>query len=182
MGAYASRNAIIKERIMFKRLFRGLFGGIKDGRIGRAGFFWNSVLVIALAVIFAITLIILVEVGEQIVGGDMASAQKKIEESSSLPGMIVTAVFTALLMFAQVNLAAKRVRDMGLPGWWVVTAAALVGLILSQTLPDQTASGVNAAVWLALLLVPSGVFELKKDVLEKPGDSSSAEPGDDKPD
>jgi len=165
---------------MFKRLFRGLFGEIKTGRVGRAGFFWNSMLVLVLVLIFAIVLILMIEVGEQVMGGDMASAQKKIEEWSSLPGIVAAALFSALLMFAQVNLAAKRVRDMGLPGWWVVASAVLIGLILSQVLPDQTASGLNAAVWLALLLVPGGVFERQHDELENQGDVAATEPDGDK--
>ena len=165
---------------MLRRLIRGLFWDIKGGRIGRAGFFWNSVLVLILVLIFAIVLIFVVEVSEQIMGGDMASAQKKIEESSSLPGMIATAVFAGLVMYAEVNLAAKRVRDMGLPGWWVVAGAAIIGLILSQTISDQSASGLNVAVWLALLFVPSGVFERSQDELEKPDDIASTEAADDK--
>jgi uncharacterized membrane protein YhaH (DUF805 family) len=72
--------------------------------------------------------------------------------------LLALAATGLLLFFGQINLWAKRLRDMGLPGWWTVLILIGAGVVVSGFVPGQVSSGLNLAVLLALLLVPGGAF------------------------
>ena len=53
---------------------------------------------------------------ERVVGGEVADAQTAITENLGIPGVVVIIAIFSVLLFAHLNVAAKRIRDMGLPG------------------------------------------------------------------
>jgi uncharacterized membrane protein YhaH (DUF805 family) len=67
-------------------------------------------------------------------------------------------VVAAVLFFAGANLTAKRIRDIGLPGWWSVLAIALLVGLVSGAVSEQAGSVIQLAIWLALVLVPTNVL------------------------
>ena len=72
--------------------------------------------------------------------------------------LIVTGIVMALLMFAGLNIMAKRIRDIGLPGWWIVLALILLGMLLSYFVSQQAGSGMHTLIWILLVLIPGKSF------------------------
>lgn len=154
-------------------MFKIFFGDIKDGRLARLPYLGYVVLLtlIALAVVFGI--IFLVGGIERAMGGDIQQTQAMIMQKFGMIGVLGGAVFMSILSFANLNLAAKRLRDMGLPGWWtvlgIVVLAAVVGFLFPGQMieqpggqmvmqPSVVSSALQLVILLALLLVPSDAF------------------------
>ncbi len=62
-----------------------------------------------------------------------------------------------MLVFAKLNIMAKRFRDIGGPGWLLVLAVAALGAALSLIAGETISSLFSSAVFLVLVLVPGGV-------------------------
>ena len=139
-------------------MFRVLFGEISSGRLLRLPYLGWSVLVGVLGLAIAIGIGLAIGVAEQIVGGDLQSAQTQLTQQFGIPAIILVFALYAVLLFASLNVMAKRLRDIGLPGWWAVVAIAIIGMLISAVASQEVASGVNFLVWIALLLVPTGLF------------------------
>lgn len=61
----------------------------------------------------------------------------------------------AVFAFAFANLIAKRMRDLGLPGWRALAVATALGTAFSLGTPFAAAAVYVVAVWLVLLAMPS---------------------------
>ena len=53
---------------------------------------------------------------------------------------------------------AKRIRDIGLPGWWGVVIIAVVSGVVSVVISEAASSGLHTLIWVALLLIPTKAF------------------------
>jgi len=60
--------------------------------------------------------------------------------------------------FAGANLTAKRIQDIGLPGWRTVLAIALLVGLISAAVSQQVGNSLQFLIWLALVLVPTNAF------------------------
>ncbi len=49
---------------------------------------------------------------------------------------------------------AKRVRDIGLPGWSMVAAVVVLTAMVTYWVSDDAGNGLHTIVWIVLLLVP----------------------------
>lgn len=92
-------------------------------------------------------------------GGNLQQAQEKLFASFSIPVFIGLGIVMLLFSFAHMNLYAKRIRDIGLPGWWGVLVIILLSIALSLLVSAQFSNGVGTLIWLALLLIPTDTFE-----------------------
>jgi uncharacterized membrane protein YhaH (DUF805 family) len=72
--------------------------------------------------------------------------------------MVVFGVVVALFASAGANIMAKRIRDIGLPGWWSVLAIVVLTGVVSVAISAQASNGLYLLITLTLLLVPTGVF------------------------
>ena len=79
--------------------------------------------------------------------------------------MIVFLLFGIFILFVNLNLIAKRLRDMGLAGWWaafaVVALSAVISLIFPSPDPKTPAlvpEVINTLVWIFLIVAPSRAF------------------------
>jgi len=146
-------------------MFKVYTGEIKTGRLQRLAYLGYSVLlsIIVMAVIFGA--IAFVGSIENLASGDLQQTQQQLMQNFGVPAMIAFGIFGLLVIFAHVNIVAKRFRDMGLPGWWAVLAlivlAAIVGAIFHNPDPEAPATVptlINAVTWIVLLFVPSNAF------------------------
>ena len=101
--------------------------------------------------------------------------------------LLLSVLFTLFGMgiafgLAKWNLIAKRIRDMGLPGWWVLLIIVLAdaalawvmsasGEPLSRTYPIHAM--ISGLVTFGLLFIPSGLFRPK--VLPAPIQATAAD-------
>jgi uncharacterized membrane protein YhaH (DUF805 family) len=134
------------------------FGDITNGRLQRLPFLGYLLLVILLFFGFVFAVIFAMGAGEKLIGGDLQQAQATLAQTLGIPFVIIFAVFMAVVLFVQANLMAKRIRDMGLPGWWVVLVLVIVSGVLGSMVSEQAGGGFHTLVYLILLLVPSNAF------------------------
>jgi uncharacterized membrane protein YhaH (DUF805 family) len=92
---------------------------------------------------------------EQLIGGDLQQAQAKLAEWFTLPFMVVFGLVVAVFVFAGANIMAKRIRDIGLPGWWSVLAIVVLTGVVSVAISAQASNGLYLLITLALLLIPT---------------------------
>jgi uncharacterized membrane protein YhaH (DUF805 family) len=139
-------------------MIKTFFGDITDGRLARLPYLghWLLLALAVLVLLFGIGAAI--GVGEHLIGGDLQQAQAKLREWFTVPFFVVFGLVAAVLLFAGANLTAKRIRDIGLPGWWSVLAIALLVGLVSGAVSEQAGSGVQLAIWLALVLVPTNAL------------------------
>jgi len=72
--------------------------------------------------------------------------------------MVVFGLVLVLFAFAGANIMAKRIRDIGLPGWWSVLAIVVLTGVVSVVISAQVGNGLYLPISLALLLIPTDAF------------------------
>lgn len=139
-------------------MIKALFGEVKTGRLMRLQYLGYSVLLSLLMFGFGIAVVMAIGVGEHIAGGDLQQVQDQLLEQLTLPVMLVMAVVMPLFLFIGVNIMAKRIRDIGLPGWWTVLAVFIVSGVVSYLVSDNAGSIVNTLAWVAVVLLPGNAL------------------------
>jgi len=139
-------------------MFKTLFGEPATGRLARLPYLGYWILLGLLGVIIAIGIGASIGVAENMVGGDIQQAQAQLRKHLGLPAVILVFAFGVLLLFGNLNLMAKRVRDMGLPGWWVVLGFVVLSAIISAGISERASGGLYFLFWISLLLIPTGMF------------------------
>jgi uncharacterized membrane protein YhaH (DUF805 family) len=109
-----------------------------------------SLLMVGVGLVFVAA----IGLGEDVIGGDLQRAQEILRERVTLPHIIAFAVVTLLFMFVGANIMAKRIRDIGLPGWWSVLGLLVLFTVMSYAVSDHVSSILQRLVWLALSLIP----------------------------
>lgn len=140
-------------------MFNVLWGDIQAGRLKRLPFLLWYLVVVLLTVVLGFGLGAVIGAAERMAGGESLKAQVALEDSLGPVGLIVVAALFALLLLAQLNIMAKRVRDMGLPAAWLFALGWLLlsGLVSSAGGP-ALGGLLSLLVLLALLFVPTGAF------------------------
>lgn len=139
-------------------ILRTLFGEITTGTIHRVPFFWSILGVIVVALIAIIGIGALFGLDVDMTGLSLAERQAAVVDSLGLIGLGLVVAVGGAMIFAQVNVMAKRLRDMGLPGWMVLAGVVVVTGLVSALISQNIAGLVNLVVWLALLFTPPGIF------------------------
>ena len=172
-------------------MFRAYLGGLTSGRLGRLAFLGFWLLSWVLFALYGLGLAFAIGLTEPLLFEgpllDRAGAAQDFLAAHYGPLVLgALALFMLLFLFAQSNLVAKRIRDMGLPGWTVLLLLALASGALAYLLPpggalgrleNQVNGGLNGLFVLALLLIPGGLFG-RKSRPEAGEDTASAGPGD----
>jgi len=139
-------------------MIKTLFGEIRTGRLMRLQYLIYSLLLSLLMLGFAFAVVAAIGAGEQIIGGELEQAQDQLREMFTLPVMLVFAVVMPLFVFIGGNIMAKRIRDIGLPGWWMVLAIFVISAAVSYWVSENVSSLLNSVIWFVLLLVPSNAL------------------------
>jgi uncharacterized membrane protein YhaH (DUF805 family) len=139
-------------------MIRTLFADLSSGRLQRLPYLgWYAVLALFVLVIgFGIGASI--GLAERASGGEAADAQMVITEHLGVVGLVLIIAIFSVLLFAHLNIAAKRIRDMGLPGWLVLLGAIIVGGLIGTLAGQGIGALFNLLGLLALFLIPSNAF------------------------
>lgn len=146
------------------------FGDVTSGRLQRLPFIGYIVLLHVLFIVLVLAGAASLGLAENLVGGDLTQTQQMLAQKFGLPAMIIIGIVFAAVFFASLNLGAKRIRDMGLPGWWTLLALWLLSVIiialisgfLDPELGNRVSSIISAIEFLALVLIPSNTFSGKQ--------------------
>jgi uncharacterized membrane protein YhaH (DUF805 family) len=131
---------------MIGSILRDLFADVAHGRLQRVAFLLyvlaGMILLMPIAFLFA----------------GIASLQAT--SSVVLKWFIYPLI--AVFAFVGCNLAAKRIRDIGLPGWSTLIAVNLLSFGLLYVAPEIVAQAANVVIWASLVLMPSGTIQLRR--------------------
>ena len=139
-------------------MFTAFFGDILRGRLEPMRFLG---LLIALGILIGVLgaiLVFVVGIAGEVSDGSLKLARDMLRQSLGLPGIVAIGAVVLALGFAKLNLVAKRVRDMGLPGWAVAVPMAVISLAAQSFAGLTVAAGIGVAMLLFLLIVPRGTF------------------------
>jgi len=142
-------------------MFKTLWGEVGRGRLRRLPFLGWYLLIVVIVLLGSFAVGASVGVAEQGAGGDMAAVQARVAEQFGVLGTVLILVLFVVLLFAQLNITAKRFRDIGLPGWIVLLGVLIISGLLGAFVGQGISVGFNLLVLLALLLVPSDVLGLR---------------------
>jgi uncharacterized membrane protein YhaH (DUF805 family) len=144
------------------------FGNVTSGRLLRLSFVGYFILLQVIMIALGLGIGASVGVAENLVGGDIQDAQTLLREKFGIPVIIGMAIVFGLFFFAFLNLKAKRIRDMGLPGWWTLLAVLVIAIIISVIVnivsgldpetSQRVSTVISAIVFLALVFIPSDTF------------------------
>ena len=148
-------------------MLRAYFGDFTTGRLTRLPFLGFLLLLSVLFVLYGLGIAFGLGAAEHLLRGDLPAAQADLLEHLGLPAIVLLGLFVLAFALAKWNLIAKRIRDMGLPGWWVLLVIVLAdaglasamhagGESMGRALPIHGLIGV--IISFGLLLIPSGLF------------------------
>ena len=112
-------------------IHQDLFGAPRQGRMARLAFVIYASAIQLAVLVYVIWVGVAAGLAEQVANLDLEKAQQQLSDFLSPSLLIFTAVFLAVLIYAQLNVVAKRVRDIGLPGWWMILAYVILRTIIS---------------------------------------------------
>ncbi len=149
-------------------MFNTYFGDVTSGRLLRLPFIGYFILL--QVVIFALMMGAAASLGiaESLIGGNLQETQAMLLKNLGTPVLITMAIFALLFIFAALNLKAKRIRDMGLPGWWTLLAVWIISAVVlvivnvvtgsDPLLFNSISSAISTIGVLALIFIPSDTF------------------------
>jgi uncharacterized membrane protein YhaH (DUF805 family) len=153
-----------------RQMLRTYFGGLTSGRLARLPFLGFWVLLLVLLLLYGLGIAFGIGVVEPLVFEGFEGfegAQVYLLANFGLTVLAALGLFCLAFGFAKLNLIAKRIRDMGLPGWFMLLVLALTSASLGYALPpggsptdlgNLVNGGFYGILLLALLLIPSGWF------------------------
>ncbi len=136
-------------------MFRDYLGDVASGRLGRGRFIllWLISGIVLFLVLFAALLAFgLLGTAMARIGGD--PGQPLFIDMAPLPLLVAMAVIVLGYLFANLNIVAKRARDIGLPGWLIAFGYALVYGATIQLGDQGTTIGAGLLIAIVLALVP----------------------------
>jgi len=160
-------------------MFTTYFGEWGTGRLKRLPYFGYHVLLMVLLFAIMIAFAYSIGIAENMIGGDLAAAQATLLSHFGILTMIGVAIVSLGVLFAQINLLAKRIRDMGLPPVWTIAGIFITSAVLSLLFPAQPvevstaiahASTIDgnttaAAISQSTTMTPSAVSQLFSTVI-----------------
>ena len=150
-------------------MFRRIFGEITGARLSRLPYFGYTVLLTAVLVVVVFAIVASIAGLENMSQGNITAIEKRFAERTGGPFVIAFMLFMLALLFAHFNLMAKRLRDIGFPGWPGVLVIFLGIAALSAVIGEEYAGTINTLVWLVLVLIPGNAFA-NRPAVEQSGD------------
>ncbi len=120
------------------------FGAWGDGRLKRLPYLGYHILLMVLMMVVIFASIFSIGATENFIGGDLATAQDIIRDKFGVLAIVGFAILFIIVMFGQVNILAKRIRDMGLPALWTILGIIAISIVLNILFPAQEVT-INAA-------------------------------------
>jgi uncharacterized membrane protein YhaH (DUF805 family) len=142
-------------------MLKTYFGDVASGRIGRLRYLGLWCLLCVLTIIAVLVVLSTTGPGGANIGDGTGDIEEYIAQQVGLTRLLPLTVFVLAVVFANLNIMAKRFRDIGLSGWWIVVLIVILGLVLSRYGSPTLASGFSFVVFFALLLVPGAALSRK---------------------
>lgn len=130
------------------------FGDVRNGRLMRLPYFSFSLMLVLLTIGFGIINDLVVKTA----GYYQQTQHKPLEWLVMLFSIVAIATFI-MLVFAGMNIMAKRIRDVGLPGWWVILTIVALQFFIYSNFSEQIGGGLYTLIWFLLIIMPTNSFK-----------------------
>jgi uncharacterized membrane protein YhaH (DUF805 family) len=137
-----------------------LFAELKLGRLARLPFILYVTGLQLSLLLFLLWVAFSAGLAEPAASGDLEAVQQALTDWMSLPTLLMSAVFALPVIFAHFNILAKRIRDIGLPGWISLLVYVIVRSLLG------TVAGLVLDLLFMILLCFVASNAIKKNRLE----------------
>ncbi len=122
------------------------FGQWRDGRLKRLPYLGYYFLLIFLMMLLIGGVIMAAGAAESMMGMDIAAVQAMLVAKFGMVMIFAIFLFVIAMGIANINIMAKRIRDMGLPAWWTILGIIAVSILLNIFFPVQEVSVATAVV------------------------------------
>jgi uncharacterized membrane protein YhaH (DUF805 family) len=153
-----------------------LFFDVANGRIGRLSYLGHSALLLLLFLVVGLGIAVAFGVTGHMLNADFHAAHTTVMAAAGVPFIILMIALIGAFLFVSLNLTAKRVRDIGLPGWPVTICYLFAVGLVAQYLSQSVGHALNSLAFLALLLVPGGALGPRATGMSPATGASSATP------
>lgn len=146
---------------IIRNMARLLWGNPYHGSINRVGYLQGIAIITFIFILSILALVFGIVLLKAFMGGDIQKSQLFLYESMGIPVMVLAGIVFFALFFSNVNLAAKRFRNMGLPGWLMIILFFTVDITLMHFYGKTPSIVFEGLTVLALILIPSSSFDRK---------------------
>jgi uncharacterized membrane protein YhaH (DUF805 family) len=140
-------------------MLKDYFGAVTTGKLKRLRFVGLWVALIVAFFGFGILVAASIGVAEHMIGRDLAAAQNIIREKLAIPAIVGVVAAVLAVGFANLNIMAKRARDVGLPGWITAIVIAAMSGSASQMMDTNLSGGMGGILLIILAVLPSGMIK-----------------------
>jgi len=113
------------------------FGEWKSGRLKRLPYLGYYLLIMFLVMAIMFGGMFAMGLMDAVMGANMKVIEKAVEEGGGIVFILLFMVVMFGAMVAQINIFAKRVRDMGLPVLWTIVGLFIFAVVLNIAFPPQ---------------------------------------------
>jgi uncharacterized membrane protein YhaH (DUF805 family) len=142
-------------------MFKDYFSEVSNGRLTSIPFLIRWL--VLLAVFFALFIGLGAAIGltERIVGGDIEALRQRLTSNLGGPVAILLLIAFLVFAFANLNIIAKRARDVGLPGWLTAIVIGALSGGATQVTGQAATGGLGLVLLLILAFLPTNMMRQK---------------------
>jgi len=122
------------------------FGEWGSGKLKRLAYLGYYVLLMVIAAAIILGVIFSIGAAAKLMGGDIVATQAMLTDRFGIFAIIGVVVLMIAIVLGQINIMAKRIRDMGLPAVWTIIGIIAVSIVLNIFFPAQTVEVSTAVV------------------------------------
>ena len=139
-------------------MLRIYFGGLTGDSLGRVGYFAFWLLLAVFFITGGLLLGFSIGVADYLGGSDVQETQSRLRDDFGVPLLVAVWAAGLTFLFAELNLSAKRIRHIGLPGWPVTLGVAAIIILAALLVTPRLGHILSLLAWLVLIVTPGGVF------------------------
>jgi len=110
----------------------------QSGRLQRLAYLGYYILLMVIAIVIILGTIFAVGATAKLMGGDVVATQAMLMEHFGIIAIIGVVGLMIAIILGQLNIMAKRIRDMGLPALWTIIGMIAFSIILNILFPAQS--------------------------------------------
>jgi uncharacterized membrane protein YhaH (DUF805 family) len=132
-----------------------------NGRLTSIPFLIRWLALLAIFFVLLIGLGAAIGLTERIVGGDLEALRQRLTSNLGGPVAILLLIAFLVFAFANLNIIAKRARDVGLPGWLTAIVIGALSGGATQVTGQAATGGLGVVLLLILAFLPTNMMRQK---------------------
>ena len=135
-------------------MLTNMFGEPATGRLGRLAFVGSMFLLLLIVTLISAAIVTSIGVAGAFYAGEFFATQAAVHAAVGLPAFLALVFLLMIVTFAHFNIVAKRIRDIGLPGWTAAIGWVVVMWFLRRSVSEGVAETLSLIAVLVLIFFP----------------------------